>query len=215
MPSIYQRLYLTVYNLVSFLGWSSILVRAASAVLLTGTPVSGLYALVGADLRRVQTLAVFEILHAVLGVVKSPIMTTATQILSRLLIVWINLHYVTSPVVQHHWAFATLLVAWCTTECIRYSLYGLAQWDIKPAPLTWLRYSSFLPLYPLGVFSECMIIYQSLPAAKEVSPALYYAFWVIIVVVYPPGLFMLYSYMLRQRKKVLGGGAKAKKVKSQ
>ncbi|KAI9224589.1 tyrosine phosphatase-like protein [Blastocladiella britannica] len=211
-----QRIYLVVYNLVSFIGWSAILVRAAAA-LATGTPLGGLYAVVGDDLRRVQTLALFEIVHAVLGVVKSPFFTTATQVASRLMIVWVNLYYVTDASVQTSPAFASLILAWGVTELIRYSLYGLAQVDVKPYWLTWLRYSSFLPLYPIGVASECTLIYMSTAAAEAVSPLLKYLFLTIIVVVYPPGLFMLYSFMLRQRRKVLGGGGSgaAKKVKSQ
>ncbi|KAI9179170.1 hypothetical protein H9P43_005832 [Blastocladiella emersonii ATCC 22665] len=213
--SIYQRGYLVVYNAISFLGWGSILARAALA-LVNGASPADLYSVVGDDLRYVQTLAVFEIVHAVLGIVKSPIITTATQIASRLLIVWVTLHGVTDAAVQQHWTFLTLIVAWCSTEIVRYSFYGLSQVNVKPYFLVWLRYTSFIPLYPLGVFSECSLIVASLPAAHAYSPALYYAL-IAILFTYPPGLYMLYTYMIKQRKKVLGGGSStaAKKVKSQ
>ncbi len=86
----------------------------------------------------------------------------------------------------------------------------------KPlSPHTWLRYSTFLVLYPLGVAGEIMCYLAALPALREVaipgsqlslgeviSPALW---------LYRPGFPFLYFYMLGQRAKTLKSlGAKKK-----
>jgi very-long-chain (3R)-3-hydroxyacyl-CoA dehydratase len=46
------------------------------------------YAKVGEQTAWVQTLAVLEIVHVLLGFVKSPIQTTGMQVFSRLALVW-------------------------------------------------------------------------------------------------------------------------------
>ncbi|KAJ3346423.1 hypothetical protein GGF32_007748, partial [Allomyces javanicus] len=204
MAGVLQRTYLLAYNGISFAGWAWILTRTIQT-LAAGVPPSGLYAVVGHDLRYVQTLAAFEIVHALLGLVKSPLFTTTTQVFSRLLIVWVTLHTYTAAAVQEHWSFTTLVFAWSITECIRYAFYGLAQIDLKPYPLVWLRYTSFYPLYPLGVFSETSLIWHSLPFLAEQAGQLWVFAMYGILATYPPGLYMLYTYMIKQRRKVLGG----------
>ncbi|KNE63743.1 hypothetical protein AMAG_08829 [Allomyces macrogynus ATCC 38327] len=214
MAGVLQRAYLLAYNGISFAGWAWILTRTIQT-LVAGVPPSGLYAVVGHDLRHVQTLAAFEIVHALLGLVKSPLFTTTTQVFSRLLIVWVTLHTYTAAAVQEHWSFTTLVFAWSITECIRYAFYGLAQIDLKPFLLVWLRYTSFYPLYPLGVFSETSLIWHSLPFLAEQAGQLWVFAMYGILATYPPGLYMLYTYMIKQRRKVLGGkpaaGVKVKK----
>lgn len=43
---------------------------------------------VSGPLQMVQSLAVMEVVHAVMGLVRSPVFTTAQQVASRLFIVW-------------------------------------------------------------------------------------------------------------------------------
>lgn len=47
-----------------------------------------LYGRVGTEVAFVQTFAVFEVVHALLGLVASPLGTTVMQVASRLWIVW-------------------------------------------------------------------------------------------------------------------------------
>ncbi|KAL7748245.1 hypothetical protein RI367_006431 [Sorochytrium milnesiophthora] len=205
-PSPLLTAYLVAYNAVSLVGWSLVFVRAVNELLHRGSGAySTMYACIGNDMRLVQTLAVLEIVHAATGIVKSPVMVTGGQVASRLLLVWGILYGFGSAKVQQNYALTTLTLAWSMTEIVRYAFYGLAQLNIRPYLLTWLRYTTFIPLYPLGVWSECTLIYQSLGAAHAVSPVLYYALCGILLM-YPPGLFNLYTYMLGQRRKVLGGG---------
>eukprot|EP00913_Durusdinium_trenchii_P020344 g19112.t1 len=61
-------------------------------------------------------------------------------------------------------AAATLFyVAWSITEVVRYSYYALNTAGVQLSPLTWLRYSTFLLLYPAGVTGELGTVYTALP----------------------------------------------------
>nr|KAJ0216681.1 hypothetical protein LSAT_V11C300125980 [Lactuca sativa] len=51
---------------------------------------------------------------------------------------------------------------------IRYSFFGLKEgFSYAPFWLLWLRYSTFLVLYPCGIASEVSLIYNTLPFIKE------------------------------------------------
>ena len=84
--------------------------------------------------------------------------------------------------------------------------------------MVWLRYSGFLVLYPLGVSSELAMVWLALPVIRlkglwsialpnPINFALSYdVVCVLAVAAYLPGFPHLFTYMLKQRKKVLGGG---------
>ena len=97
--------------------------------------------------------------------------------------------------------------------------------DSVPYPLLWLRYTTFIVLYPLGVASEMTMVYLAMPTIRKERPLSfsmpnkvnfafdYYWFCWCAIACYIPGLPELYLHMLRQRKKILGGPPKnAKKV---
>lgn len=56
-----------------------------------------------------------------------------------------------------------MLFAWSLTETIRYLFYALSIFGRPPHALLWLRYTTFLPLYPLGAASEAFISFFTLP----------------------------------------------------
>ncbi len=47
-----------------------------------------------------------------------------------------------------------LLLAWQVTEIIRYSFYFFGLLGSVPSVLTYLRYTLFIALYPMGVTGE-------------------------------------------------------------
>ena len=62
-----------------------------------------------------------------------------------------------------------MLLAWSTTEVIRYSFFTCKQVGLSPPGwLLWLRYSSFTVLYPIGISSEVVMITKAIlgPAAS-------------------------------------------------
>ena len=96
-----------------------------------------------------------------------------------------------------------------------------AQLGKPHAAHTWLRYSTFLLLYPIGVFGECLLyaaaragLYAAGPVAMGVPLTYGHLLDWFVLPAYVPGLPLLYLHMLAQRAKVLGK-ARAKGGKSQ
>jgi very-long-chain (3R)-3-hydroxyacyl-CoA dehydratase len=56
--------------------------------------------------------------------------------------------------------------SWALTEVIRYSFYALGRPFKTPRFLSWLRYSTFYVLYPIGGTSEALLIYVALPTVR-------------------------------------------------
>jgi hypothetical protein len=57
-----------------------------------------------------------------------------------------------------------MLFAWSVTETIRYTFYFFSVMGVNIRPLTYLRYSTFLPLYPIGASSEAFLSFSTLPS---------------------------------------------------
>ena len=108
-----------------------------------------------------------------------------------------------------------MVLAWSITEIIRYSYYMVSLINLKIGLLTWLRYTLFIILYPLGAGSELLCVYKAFPDMSKTSfdiemPNAYnFTFRlqylvILIVLSYLPGFPHLYFYMFAQRKKILG-----------
>ncbi|KAJ3151353.1 hypothetical protein HDU89_002192 [Geranomyces variabilis] len=195
--------YLAVYNLGSAFAWFYVLFHLVQYLVRSHGDYSRALGSCAEPLLKIQTLAVLEIVHSATGIVKTPLVTTVIQVFSRLLLVWGVLVPFAVPEVRGHWAVSTMIGAWCVAEIVRYLYYAEAiRGEQVPAFLTWCRYSFFFVLYPVGAGSEWILLIQSLDAAKKFSPFLYYAY-VAIACLYPPGLFVMYTHMLAQRRKVM------------
>ncbi|KAM9925548.1 hypothetical protein OXX59_003799 [Metschnikowia pulcherrima] len=196
-----KNAYLKAYNVSSALAWTAILLkdifdRFPGQLYGTGEYNSFPHKL----LTEVQTAnAIVEIFHSVSGLVPSPLPSLLLQFFARLVItLGISYHVPYSPG-NYSKAYSVLIVAWSITEIIRYSFYAAKQFGRMPRQLLWLRYSSFILLYPLGLMSEPVVVYKTL---GHVSGA-YYCFLAFGMCLYVPGFLFLYSYMWRQRAKYL------------
>ena len=134
------------------------------------------------------------------GVVRAPVFTTAVQVASRFLLVWGVVE--PFPKTATNPLYATMLLAWSTTEVIRYSYFALSLAGFERPAFTRLRYSTFLVLYPLGIASECGMILAATVYAEDAHPLLPAAFYAILAL-YVPGSYVMYTHMLKQRRKVL------------
>ncbi|PYI34649.1 PTPLA-domain-containing protein [Aspergillus indologenus CBS 114.80] len=202
--------YLTLYNALSFTLWATCTVQGLTQ-LATGTPPPQIFPHVYPLLRLTQSLALLEILHSAAGLVRAPVATTALQVASRILLVWGILAPFQGRIVgatartqPGDYAFLGCLTAWGVTECIRYGFFvGQVSGLGVPAGWAWLRYNTFYVLYPLGIASECVLVVLALaPAAEVVGPA-YGWFLVVVLAVYVPGSYILYTHMIAQRRKAL------------
>ncbi|CAG7879110.1 unnamed protein product [Brassica rapa] len=220
--SFVRRVYLTLYNWIVFAGWQvKVLLRSLLAQVLyfavktlKETGHEHVYDAVEKPLQLAQTAAVLEILHGLVGLVRSPVSATLPQIGSRLFLTWGILY--SFPEVQSHFLVASLVISWSITEIIRYSFFGLKEaLGFAPSWHLWLRYSSFLVLYPTGITSEVGLIYLALPHIKtsemysvrmpntlNFSFDFFYA-TILVLAIYVPGSPHMYRYMLGQRKRAL------------
>ncbi|GEQ68271.1 hypothetical protein JCM33374_g1938 [Metschnikowia sp. JCM 33374] len=211
----HPKKWLIAYNSISSSLWSIVFFNTVFLGSLLGQP--HLFQKTNLVLTVIQCFAVVEIVNSVTGVVKSPVFTTVSQVLSRLLIVLGIMQLLPDSPANYHWVYATLSLSWSITEIVRYSYYAANLKDPATVPywLTWARYSLFYVLYPTGVASEVSMIYMSLDAAKTTVGAWYSWLLFAILFTYPPGLYTLYTYMIKQRKKVLGSGKASSQKKTQ
>lgn len=126
------------------------------------------------------------------------------QVASRFLLV----HLIASPYAfpgtsRTSPAYSTMLLAWSFTEVVRYSyfVFNLSGVGV-PRLWTWLRYNTFLVLYPLGVASECWLVYSAIPAASKKNQLYGYGLWAVLAI-YVPGFYVLFTHMLKQRGRVM------------
>ena len=220
--SVVTKLYLIIYNSALVVSWSLVLLKASIHVSEKKTFV-GLYNEVEYWLKVSQTAALMEVLHSMFGLVRSSVIVTFPQVMSRIGVLWIVL----DGIVMKHAStkgtvgFPMLLFAWTVTEIVRYTFYTNTLLDSVVYALKWCRYSFFLVLYPVGVSGEIICIVASLPLARELGSFSYvlpnnlnisfdYVYFCYFVLsLYAPGIYHLFTYMLSQRRKVL-----AKKEKS-
>lgn len=203
--------WLIAYNSISASLWSIVFFNTVFLSLSLGQPY--LFEMSNKITTGIQCVAIVEIYNAAVGNVRSPLFTTVTQVFSRLLIVLGICQLLPESPANTHWCFITLCLSWSITEIIRYSYYAsnLRSPTTVPYYLTWARYSLFFILYPTGVLSEMFMVYLSLGEAENVVGLWYSWFLKAMLLTYLPGFYMLYTYMIKQRKKVLGKSNNVKK----
>lgn len=152
-------------------------------------------------LTGVQTVSLVEVFNAATGRVRSPLLTTALQVASRLMLVWGIFQFNKESPANYSVAYVTLCLAWATTEIIRYLYFASYLRDARNVPrwLTWLRYLTFFVLYPVGVASELYLIYGAIAQNGTFGKV----FLAAVMLSYIPGFPMLFSLMIKNRKRAL------------
>lgn len=196
-----QNQYLVGYNLLCAVLWTAVLGRVILLVPLVGF--QNVHGGVGEFTKWTQTLALLEVVHSALGLVRSPLPTTVMQVSSRLLLIWAVVNRYPSSTASSPF-YSSMLLAWSITEVIRYSYF---VWNLQgngvPGLVTWLRYNTFYVLYPIGISSECILVWKASTVAER---SLQLLFWGVLGV-YVPGSYILYTHMIAQRRKVMRGKA--------
>lgn len=122
---------------------------------------------------------------------RAPLATTVLQVGSRFMLVWGIVNTFPSATGSSP-AYTTMLLAWSITEIIRYSYFvaNLVMGSSEvPEFLTWLRYNTFFVLYPVGILSECWLVWLAVaPARREYGEP---AGWLLggVLGVYVPGKY--------------------------
>jgi very-long-chain (3R)-3-hydroxyacyl-CoA dehydratase len=207
--------YLVLYNLLQTIGWAAALLLFLKHVQ-SGSS-STLWSVVGSIVFNCTMATFLEVGHSLVGAVRAPVGSTAIQVISRVALAQI-INFAPGAQNVRPWLYM-MIFAWSLTETIRYLFYGLNLLNMQVPVLTWLRYSLFIVLYPLGVAGEIGVLASVIPkgllasATNPSSPFLMRTvfgplfqgipFWLFVVAAYGPGLFFLYGHMLKQRQKVL------------
>ncbi|KAF1971654.1 PTPLA-domain-containing protein [Bimuria novae-zelandiae CBS 107.79] len=201
-----RTIYLTLYNLLLASLWLTLLLRTLTHYL-QNTPPQALFASVSPLARYTQTLTLLEPLHCATGLVKAPFRTTAIQVFTRVIQVWM-IWYCFPTTTGSSPAFGVLMCAWAAADVVRYFYLTLNMWGKAGREIVWLRYSMFIVLYPVGIGAEWWLMYRSVEAVGRVSRVsrVGEGVWWFLLALYGPGAYTMFTYMVRQRRKVLGRG---------
>ncbi|XP_021897567.1 very-long-chain (3R)-3-hydroxyacyl-CoA dehydratase PASTICCINO 2B-like [Carica papaya] len=199
-----RRFYLAAYNWVLFIGWFQVLYICLRTLKDLGH--EQVYHAVETSLQLAQTASALEIIHSLVGLVKSPVTITFPQIGSRLYLTWEILWNFTE--IQSNVFVTFLVLSWSLTEIVRHSFFAMKEtFGSTPFWLLWLRYSTFLLLQPTGIFSEIVILYYALPLMKETCKRMlekiHLYVLIMILAIYIPGGLFVHWHLHGQRKKAL------------
>ncbi len=110
------------------------------------------------------------------------------QVASRIVLVW-GINYPFPQLNSSPW-YSSMLLAWSSAELIKYLYFTCKQFDGIPYWLHWLRYSSFLVLYPIGISSEVAMIIKAVVGPADTLASWYPYALIAILLSYVPGKSM-------------------------
>lgn len=202
------KLYLVAYNAICCAAWSYVFLLAVTNVcpFTLKDTLAKVYDIpnLAPVLIYVQCAAMLEIVHALIGLVRSPVVTTFMQVSSRIAAI---VAIVNSRDAQTQWGAGVMVISWATVEIVRYAFYVSALTQKKvPYPLFWLRYSLFAILYPSGIMGELSVFLAAskdegfLGLLGEGSETLVYYLIMALPVIYMPGSPVMIMNMVGNRK---------------
>ena len=100
-------------------------------------------------------------------------------------------------------AYPLMIFSWGLADLTRYLFYTLSliMGTNVPGWIRWLRYSAFFVLYLTGAASEWLLMNQ---ARKTFSDNVYLKWFLTAMqVIWIPGLYVMYTHMIKQRAKAL------------
>ncbi|KAJ4982204.1 hypothetical protein NE237_033041 [Protea cynaroides] len=160
-----SNFYLISYNSLQFLGWAISLFFILRSFISTKS-FNGAYASSGDFISLLQAVSFLEVLHGAIGLVPSGMLLPLMQWSGRTNFLFAILRQIVE--VQELPSVFITFLAWSLSEVIRYSHYALSRLGICPFWLSYLRYTAFIVLYPIGVFTgEMWLMYEALPFIKK------------------------------------------------
>ncbi|XAR60539.1 Very-long-chain (3R)-3-hydroxyacyl-[acyl-carrier protein] dehydratase [Bertholletia excelsa] len=208
--------YLFVYNSLQAVGWTISLIQLL-AYFVSAKSFGSAYSSAGESVCFLQTIAFLEVIHGAIGIVPSGFLLPLMQWGGRV-------HFLLAIVrrideVQELPAVFLTFLSWGLIEVIRYPHYALNCIGSSPFLITYLRYTAFIILYPLGLAGEMWLMYQALPFIKAknlhadaftITPFAYYDFVRVLLLCYPFLWLKLYVHLIKQRNSKLGKQRKRK-----
>ncbi|KAL8129901.1 hypothetical protein V2J09_019056 [Rumex salicifolius] len=112
-----------------------------------------------------QSIAFLEVIHGALGIVPSGALLPLMQWGGRIHYLLAILHRIYE--VQGSASVFVTFSMWSLGEVIRYSHYALNCTGSCPYWMTYIRYTAFILVYPIGLCGEMWLMYHALPFIKE------------------------------------------------
>ncbi|XP_027322403.3 very-long-chain (3R)-3-hydroxyacyl-CoA dehydratase 3 [Anas platyrhynchos] len=207
--------YLIMYNLVQFLGFSWIFVNMTVRLFILGKDsFYDTFHTISDMMYFCQTLALMEVVNALIGLVRSPLIPAIIQVFGRNFILFVVLGSLEE--MQSKAVVFFVFYFWSIIELFRYPYYMLSCIGIEWKPLTWLRYTTWIPLYPLGGLAEAVCLIQSIPIFSEtgkfslglpnpLNVTIQFSFLLqLYLIALFLGVFVNFRYLYKQRKQHLG-----------
>ncbi|XP_057691753.1 very-long-chain (3R)-3-hydroxyacyl-CoA dehydratase isoform X2 [Corythoichthys intestinalis] len=161
-----KTVFLFTYNLVQFLGYSWIFVNMTIRLLTFGQDsFYDTFHTISGVMFFCQIFAAIEVLNAAFGVVRTGVIPTVIQLFGRNFILFIIFGCLEE--MQNKPVVFFVFYPWSAIEIFRYPFYMLECFNTEWKLLTWLRYSLWIPLYPLGALAEAVAVIQSIPIFDE------------------------------------------------
>ncbi|WAQ97824.1 HACD3-like protein, partial [Mya arenaria] len=162
----FKGTYLFTYNLLQFIGFLYITTVLSYNLIKHGSGIKEqAFDLVGSQMIFCQSVAVLEIIHPLFGLVKTGALAPFMQVGGRGFILFMlivqDVRLQVAPVVWY------LFMTWATVELVRYPFYMLSSIGKEVLVISWVRYTAWIPLYPLGILFEATVVIMSIPLFEE------------------------------------------------
>lgn len=204
--------FLFMYNLVQFLGYSWIFVNMTVRLFILGQDsFYDTFHTIADVMYFCQMLTIMEVINPAVGLVKTGVMPAFIQVMGRNFILFVI--FGTLEDMQNKPVVFFVFYLWSMIEIFRYPFYMLACIDTEWKLLTWLRYTIWIPLYPLGVLAEAVAVIQSIPIfdetklisiplPKAIGTSLSFSYILkIYLMIMFLGLFINFRHLFKQRSR--------------
>ncbi|CAG9566309.1 unnamed protein product [Danaus chrysippus] len=162
----FKKVYLVMYNLFQFIGYTYVLcVIGIRYAKLEYDSVADTYEHVGPAMKFLQLMMFLEVMHPMFGYTKGGVLVPFLQVSGRAFILFVMIE--SEPRMQTKPVVFYLFILWSTIEIVRYPFYIAQLYKKEIYILTWLRYTMWIPLYPLGIMCEAIVILRNIPYFEE------------------------------------------------
>ncbi|CAH2293914.1 very-long-chain (3R)-3-hydroxyacyl- dehydratase 4 [Pelobates cultripes] len=214
---------LTLYYLLQFCGHSWIFTNMTARLLFFGKDsFADTFYTIGLVMQACQLLSALELILPLLGNQQHRFLPSFLQVTERLVILFVVI--TSQEEVQSKCVVCALFFLWNMWDVVRYSYYMLTAVGMNYPPVTWLKHTWWIPVYPLSVLAEVYTIYESLPYFESLGTYSFTATLPVVVSVHFPyilkvymivltaGMFYICNHLFMERKTYLR--AKSAKLKA-
>uniref|UniRef100_A0A1B0DIR5 Very-long-chain (3R)-3-hydroxyacyl-CoA dehydratase n=1 Tax=Phlebotomus papatasi TaxID=29031 RepID=A0A1B0DIR5_PHLPP len=215
-----KKVYLVLYNLLQFVGFLYIVTVLTLRIARDGHPATHeAFEAVGKVFKFCQLMQFLEVLHPLFGYTTGGILAPLMQTTGRAIVLFLAID--TDERVQKLTIVTYLFIIWATIELVRYPHYLMRLMGVHVTQLEWLRYTLWIPLYPLGALYETLVLLRAaefmeaterftvrMPNAWNVTFDMALGIRIYVLVAILPGVSYLMRLMQRARRKRFGPKAK-------